>query len=725
MRVLKQSFFLFFVLASGYARSQCTNLRFTLTSGNAWPTVNPLPGNPQRICLQQNLASAGATVRVYTSAPVAISGVSWTVLGTGISKVAPENNQECGFQTTTPGTPFDFGKARVVVRYTAGLCGCIDTLDIFRQMNPAATSSFAPIQGPVCLVPGAKGAYYVDPRFSRPANINLGIGLDGYNWSILNNGSTGATGVGTWSIGPTTTPSVLLSSGDISSLEILAPSSGWNASTATLRVVQGNACNTVQTPLTISKGAAPATITATAIDAAFTNSTGTASQVNNNGTQNVSACLNAGTSNTPITLTAPTGNTYVWTLPVGGGFTLASGTLTSQTITVNAAGNRSGIIQVTCSPASGSCGLPTTATFRVSRRLTTANTITPATPTCLQPGNYTFTISNFPPDGPTAFNGNPAFNVIPPAGSTNIAVGAINSSGQFVVTISTGATLATTPFSLTATPAVGYGCTGNSASLGDLTVPGSGTNNFVLEAYDNFPAASTPVGVAKRTVYWNETPIITGNSTTIPANITWGGALGGTCDETIFTYAWRFTGMINGVMYIDATPTTNLGQGTPFTSTNPLGSATLRAGVTYGTAGTPACTITCTITSSSPCNGTSGPSAYNCYSRTHSLPFNGPTTPLARPGGNGGDPSSSFNIIESRPNIVIPNPTKGNFRVDVSDLFVGGNAVLIDFNGKEVHRLDKLEKSQEVRVKNLPTGIYSMFFFNGEEADQVTIQIER
>jgi hypothetical protein len=84
MKVLNSSLFLFLVLISGYARSQCTNLRFTLTSGNAWPTVNPLPGNPQRICLQQNLASAGATVRVYTSAPVAISGVTWTVLGTGI-----------------------------------------------------------------------------------------------------------------------------------------------------------------------------------------------------------------------------------------------------------------------------------------------------------------------------------------------------------------------------------------------------------------------------------------------------------------------------------------------------------------------------------------------------------------------------------------------------------------------------------------------------------------
>ena len=131
MKNIPSILILLLVLISGYARSQCTNVRFTFTSGNAWPTVNPLAGNPQRICLTQNLAAVGPTVRVYTSAPVAISSVTWTVLGTGITKIAPENNLECGFQTTSPTAPFDFGKARVVVRYNAGVCGCIDTLNIF------------------------------------------------------------------------------------------------------------------------------------------------------------------------------------------------------------------------------------------------------------------------------------------------------------------------------------------------------------------------------------------------------------------------------------------------------------------------------------------------------------------------------------------------------------------------------------------------------------------
>lgn len=314
--------------------------------------------------------------------------------------------------------------------YNGGVCKCSDTLDIYRVMNPQSVGSFPPIQGPVCLAPGQVGSYYVDPRFSRPANISLGIGVDGYDWSVLNDNTVG---VGDWTQGATPGATAgLLASGDNSATEIRAPSTGWTNTTATIQVKQGNVCNTFVTPLVINRGAPTATITASAIDAAYTNTGGTASSVNNNSTQAVSACLNAGTANTPITLTAPAGSSYLWSLPVAGGFSLASGTLTQQTITVNAAGNRSGVIQVTCTPLSGSCGVPTTATFTVTRRLTSANVIAiTGGYSCLLPSTpgpvYNGTVSNFPPDGGTTFE------IKPPTGSSGIAVSAISSTGTFTV----------------------------------------------------------------------------------------------------------------------------------------------------------------------------------------------------------------------------------------------------------------------------------------------------
>jgi len=87
--------------------------------------------------------------------------------------------------------------------------------------------------------------------------------------------------------------------------------------------------------------------------------------------------------------------------------------------------------------------------------------------------------------------------------------------------------------------------------------------------------------------------------------------------------------------------------------------------------------------------------------------------------------SDKLSINAARPALAMPNPSRGNFKVDVSEAFVGGSAVVIDMNGREVHRISKLEKVQDVRLKNLPNGIYSMFLTNDEETDQVTLQIER
>lgn len=213
MKFSKLSLFVLFVLISGYARSQCNNLRFSSTA-NTWPTVNPLPvlGTTQYLCLTQNLTTPlPAAVRVYTSTSGGATGVSWQPLGTGIT-LTNQSNSFCDFQFALGTSPFDFGKCRIKVTYNGGVCKCSDTLDIYRVMNPQSVGSFPPIQGPVCLAPGQVGSYYVDPRFSRPANISLGIGVDGYDWSVLNDNTVG---VGDWTQGATPGATAgLLASGD-------------------------------------------------------------------------------------------------------------------------------------------------------------------------------------------------------------------------------------------------------------------------------------------------------------------------------------------------------------------------------------------------------------------------------------------------------------------------------------------------------------------------------
>jgi len=692
------------ILISGYARSQCTNLRFSSTS-NAWPTVSPLPTmtsaiptnstKTQYLCLKQVLTTPlPAAVRVYTSSAVPITNVTWTALGsTGINLTNP-SNLSCDFQLPlSPGPDLDFGKYRIAVKYRGGSCECLDTLDIYRAMTPQATSSFSPIYGPTCLVPGQAGMYFVEPRFSRPANIDLGIGIDGYKWNV--------NGTGSWAMGPQSTPQ-LIASGDGSARQILNIN-GWSTNSATITVVQGTACGNMEIPLTVYKGAEPAKILASAIDPAYTNLT-------NNNTAAVTACLNAGTGNTPITLQAPPGNTYVWTLPLGGGFSFASGTATSQTVTIHANGNRSGVIQVTCTPAAGSCGGTTTATFTVTRRLTTANTITGPTNTCLLPSSYNFTILNYPPDGGSNFS------VAVPTGTTGISVGPIGNTGVFAVTVAAGATASGT-FGFSANHATGYSCTGSSATISGYSVPGSGSTNFVLEAFDDFPAATNPPGVAKRSVYWNETSINPGNFTNIPGNITWGGQLGGTCNESIFTYNWTFTGVINGTTFTNSPSAVC----NAFTSPNPAAFATLRTDRTYGSTAAPNCTITCTITSNSTCNG----SVYSCYSRTQSRTFTGPVTPTARPGGGAGDPSARIGMSDPAVSVsILPNPNRGIFDLTVPEVFVGGSARIIDMTGKEIHSISKLEKKQDIQLRNLPAGIYNLLIMNGEESDKISFQIQ-
>jgi hypothetical protein len=658
----------------------------------------------QYLCLKQVLTTPlPAAVRVYTSSAVPITNVTWTALGsTGINLTNP-SNLSCDFQLPlSPGPNLDFGKYRIAVKYKGGSCECLDTLDIYRAMTPQATSSFSPIYGPTCLVPGQAGMYFVEPRFSRPANIDLGIGIDGYKWDV-----TGAT-IGSWAMGPqeqTTTTPQLIASGDGSAKQFLNIS-GWVTNPATITVVQGTACNNLAISFPVYRGAEPAKILASAINSAYTNLT-------NNNTAAVTACLNAGTGNTPITLQAPSGSTYVWTLPTGGGFSFAPGsTQTSQTVTINANGNRSGVIQVTCTPLAGSCGGTTTATFTVTRRLTLANTITGPTNTCLLPGTYNFNILNYPPDGGSNFF------VAAPSGSTGISVGPIGNTGVFVVTVAAGATASGT-FSLFATNATNYGCPGNSGSISGYSIPGSGSTNFVLEAYDNFPAASSPAGIAKRTVYWNDSPINPGNSTNIPGNITWGGQFGGTCSESIFTYTWTFTGVINGVTYTNASPLVS----GAFTSNTPTTFATLKPGpgITYGSTAAPNCTITCTITSNSTCNG----SVYSCYSRTQSRTFTGPVTPTARPGGGAGDPSARIGMSDPAVSVsILPNPNRGIFDLTVPDVFVGGSARIIDMTGKEIHRISKLENKQDIQLRNLPAGIYNLLIINGEESDKISFQIQ-
>ena len=304
MKKLQSLFILVLVLISGYARSQCVNVRFSSTA-TTWPTVNALPtygvNKTQFLCLQQNLvAPAAAATTVFLSSPSGVTVTNWEVIGTGITLTGLPSNTQCTFQlNAAPATPFDFGKIRIAVRYSNGVCGCVDTLDIFRVMSPALTTSFANIQGQTCLVPGAKANFLVEPRFSKPTNIGLGIGIDGYTWSVLDN-ATG--GVGTWFTGNPNN-STLSMSGDSSALEIQSPILGWINSTATIRVKQGSRCNNVQSTLLVQKGAPTATITATLPNALYT--------ITNNGTQVVTACLNAGpittftTPTQPITLTAP------------------------------------------------------------------------------------------------------------------------------------------------------------------------------------------------------------------------------------------------------------------------------------------------------------------------------------------------------------------------------------------------------------------------------------
>jgi hypothetical protein len=328
----------------------------------------------------------------------------------------------------------------------------------------------------------------------------------------------------------------------------------------------------------------------------------------------------------------------------------------------------------------------------------------------LLPSSYNFTILNYPPDGGSNFS------VAAPTGSTGISVGPIGNTGVFTVTVAAGATASGT-FGLFATHATGYGCPGSSATISGYSVPGSGSTNFVLEAFDDFPAATNPPGVAKRSVYWNETSINPGNFTNIPGNITWGGQLGGTCNESIFTYNWTFTGVINGTTFTNSPSAVC----NAFTSPNPAAFATLRTDRTYGSTAAPNCTITCTITSNSTCNG----SVYSCYSRTQSRTFTGPVTPIARPGGGAGDPSARIGMSDPAVSVsILPNPNRGIFDLTVPEVFVGGSARIIDMTGKEIHSISKLEKKQDIQLRNLPTGIYNLLIINGEESDKISFQIQ-
>jgi hypothetical protein len=253
-------------------------------------------------------------------------------------------------------------------------------------MNPAATSSFAPIQGPTCLAPGQKGQYYIDPRFTRPSNIALGIGLDApYDWTI-----SGA-GTGTWSFGPLSSPA-LIASGDRSSLEIQAPSSlTWTAATATLNVRQGPTCNSTLVPFTISKGNPPATIVATPPGGAY---------VTVAANQTYVLPTNSAQS---ITLTAPVGavTPYSWTKNQSLNYSLAvSGPMNETCVVTPNSGNlaQAGRITLTSPGCSGSAG--TSAFVEIRRSLsntpTAINTVIQPT-TCRTAGtSFNLSVGNAP-----------------------------------------------------------------------------------------------------------------------------------------------------------------------------------------------------------------------------------------------------------------------------------------------------------------------------------------
>lgn len=681
MKKIRNIFLLIYFLSSSISWGQCVDVKFSSTTNPA----NAYPGLPQRVCLAQCTTGTCTAVTVYaTVTSGTISSANWVVIGDAAANIikSNENTTYCTFEAKVGSAPFDWGKARVAYRYemSGTSCGCIDTLDFYKQIAPPLLVN--PINGPTCLGLNQDATFYVDPIFSRNANVQLGFGIDGYTWKLKNAGSASVIPTDGWTY---QSPSGV--SGDGSAIYV--NSGGTACSPCTLEVTQGNTCNS--TPITLlinTTSTNQATIKPTSIDAAYSGLTDATPFVNGN------ACLKAGTGNTPVTLEAPSGATYLWNLPTG--FSYGTGSSTSQTITVNASGNRSGIISVQVTPSNG-CNI-TVATLNIKRVLSSSNTITPTTPTCLQPSTSpTYTISNFPPDGTSSFE------IVPLSGTSDITVGSINSSGQFTVTVGSSPTV-TGSFSLQAREVSGYACSGNSATLSGLTIPGPGSKDFQLVRWATWPTTSGS-GAGKRTLYWNETSISPANSSTIPGDITWPSELGGSCDENSFTYDWRFDGYINSVQYVNATPTTTVsGQPTPFSSTTPSVSAALRTGVQYGTVSNPNCTITCTLTSTSSCDG----STYECFRLTRSASFTGPFTPSSRPGPGIGDPSTKSYSSNKELLLIQPNPNKGYFVVVIPDDFEGGELKILDNNGKLVSRFKNIEIETRVSLTGLSSGRYQV-----------------
>ena len=73
---------------------------------------------------------------------------------------------------------------------------------------------------------------------------------------------------------------------------------------------------------------------------------------------------------------------------------------------------------------------------------------------------------------------------------------------------------------------------------------------------------------------------------------------------------------------------------------------------------------------------------------------------------------------------ILPNPNRGIFDLTVPETFVGGSARIIDMTGKEIHSILKLEKKQDIQLRNLPAGIYNLLIMIGEESDKISFQIQ-
>ena len=588
----------------------------------------------------------------------------------------PTNGASGVFMAVADASNFRKGLVRFVftVRGTTPACNCTADLNILEAINTSDNINRLTSQ---CIANGATNIpFIIDPKFSRA--IGDGIGVDQYSWVFTS---------GTWGLG---NPS---GSGDNSAKTRNAPATIPQPSI--LQVTQGTACNTVTRNLIIQSSVPIARITPSSINGAYT---GLADGVP---FQNLTACLNAGVGNTPVTLTAPAGGTYNWTLP--NGFTYATGSATTPVITVNTAGNRSGLIQLAFSPTPGTgCGSSTLVTL-VIKRLTVANVITlnSAKTSCFATLPYSgiASISLFPPDGVGSFE------IIPIATpNTGITIGptmtATGGNGSFPVTIATGATTTGSTFALQARNILTYTCTGNSTALTGLQVPNQGSTNFVLYTYDVFPHGGNGTNVTdfrKRTIFWGtSTPSAPINDLTLHP---WTASkLGTGCDETTFDYVWSFNGTINGIAYNDMPSGSNNGSvGFPFTNQFPAQFVFFRSGQLYGAESV----ITATIRNTTPAS-TCNSSAYTCFTATRTTTLAAAGTPQARQAVVGGNLDGK-NVSSS----IRPNPNKGLFNLFVELDQRGKTAYITDIQGKIVFKTKQLLEEQQIDLKWLSKGIYT------------------